>query len=98
MLMQASDKFPQPTTRVNQMWQTDFTYLKVMGCGWYYMSSILDDYSRFIVVWGPCTTMSARDVSDTLADVLEFTDLDQIHVKHKPKLLSDNGPSYVAAQ
>ena len=42
--------------------------------------------------------MSARDVSDTLDEALEFTGMDQVHVKHKPRLLSDNGPSYVAAE
>ena len=69
-----------------------------MGWGWYYLSTVLDDYSRFIVAWRLCTTMSARDVSDTLDDAIEFTGLDQIHIKHKPRLLSDNGPSYVASE
>jgi len=62
ILMQASAKFQQPTTRVNQMWQTDFTYLKVIGWGWYYLSTVLDDYSGFIVAWRLCSSMSARDV------------------------------------
>jgi len=31
ILMQALDKFQNPTTRVNEMWQTDFTYFKIMG-------------------------------------------------------------------
>lgn len=56
------------------------------------------DYSRFIVAWRLCTTMSARDVSDTLDDAIEFTSLDQVHIKHKPRLLSDNGSSYVASE
>ena len=37
-------------------------------------------------------TMSATDVSDTLEDALKFTGLDQVKVRHKPRLLSDNGP------
>ena len=98
ILMQASNQFQQPTTRVNQMWQTDFTYLKVIGWGWYYLSTVLDDYSRFIVAWRLCTSMSARDVSDTLDEALEFTGMDQVRVKHKPRLLSDIGPSYVASE
>jgi putative transposase len=98
ILIQASEKFQQPTTRVNQMWQTDFTYLKAIGWGWYYLSTVLDDYSRFVVAWRLCTTMSARDVLDTLDDAIEFTGLDQIHIKHKPRLLSENGPSYVASE
>jgi transposase InsO family protein len=96
ILMQASDKFQHPTRRVNEMWQTDFTYFKVLGWGWYYLSTILDDYSRFIVAWRLCTGMSASDVSDTLDDALSFTGLNTIRVKHKPRLLSDNGPSYIS--
>ena len=98
ILMQAADKFFHPTTRVNEMWQTDFTYCKIIGWGWYYLSTILDDYSRFIVVWRLCTTMSTKDVSDTLDDALEFTGLDQVNVKHKPRLLSDNGPCYISGE
>tara|TARA_B100000614_G_scaffold221003_2_gene207910 strand:- start:2170 stop:3120 length:951 start_codon:yes stop_codon:yes gene_type:complete len=97
ILMQAGDKFQHPTTRVNEMWQTDFTYCKIIGWGWYYLSTILDDYSRFILAWRLCTTMAASDVSDTLDDALSFTGLDQVKVKHKPRLLSDNGPSYIAS-
>jgi putative transposase len=98
ILMQASDKFQQPTCRVNEMWQTDFTYFKVLGWGWYYLSTILDDYSRFIVAWRLCTGMSASDVSDTLDDALKFTGLNMVKVKHKPRLLSDNGPSYISGE
>jgi transposase InsO family protein len=96
--MSASDKFQQPTQRVNEMWQTDFTYFKIIGWGWYYLSTVLDDFSRFILSWRLCTTMSASDVSDTLDDALCFAELDQIKVKHKPRLLSDNGPSYIAGE
>jgi transposase InsO family protein len=96
ILIQAADKFSHPTTRVNEMWQTDFTYCKVIGWGWYYLSTILDDFSRFVVAWRLCTTMNTKDVSDTLDDALRFTGLDQVKVKHKPRLLSDNGPSYIS--
>lgn len=98
ILMEAADKFQHPTMRVNEMWQTDFTYCKVIGWGWYFLSSVLDDFSRFIIAWRLCATMSARDVSDTLDDALKFTGLDQVKVRHKPRLLSDNGPSYISAE
>ena len=91
ILMSASDKFQNPTTRVNELWQTDFTYFKIIGWGWYYLSTILDDYSRYILAWRLCTTMGANDVANTLDDALSFTGLDQAKVKHKPRLLSDNG-------
>jgi transposase InsO family protein len=98
ILMQASDKFQQPTLRVNEMWQTDFTYFKIIGWGWYYLSTVLDDYSRFIVAWRLCTSMSALDVSNTLDDARVFTGIDQVKVKHQPRLLSDNGPCYIAGE
>jgi putative transposase len=98
ILMQAADRFQHPTVRINEMWQTDFTYCKIMGWGWYYLSTVLDDFSRFVIAWRLCTTMSASDVSDTLDDALQFTGLEQIKVKHKPRLLSDNGPSYISSE
>ena len=55
ILMQASDRFQNPSRRVNELWQTDFTYFKIVGWSWYYLSTVLDDYSRFIVSWRLCT-------------------------------------------
>ena len=63
--MKAADRFANPTTAPNQLWQTDFTYLKVIGWGWFYLSTVLDDFSRYILAWKLCTTMAATDVSDT---------------------------------
>jgi putative transposase len=81
---------------VNELWRIDFTYFKIIGWGWFYLSTILDDYSRFIIAWRLCTRMSASDVSDTLDETLSFTGLDQVTVKHKPRLLSDNGSCYIS--
>jgi transposase InsO family protein len=94
--------FPNRTTgehqmAPNQLWQTDFTYLKVIGWGWFYLSTILDDFSRYIVASKLCTTMKAEDVTDTLNLALTASGCDQARVIHKPRLLSDNGSSYVSA-
>jgi len=64
-------RFTDKTTRPNEMWQTDFTYLKIIGWGCLgfgrmprilrrlrYLSTILDDCSRYIIAWKLCTTMS----------------------------------------
>jgi len=98
ILMQAGDRFQSPSQRVNELWQTDFTYFKIVGWGWYYLSTVLDDYSRFIVSWRLCTSMSTSDVTDTLDDALSFTGLDEVRVNHKPRLLSDNGPCYISGE
>ena len=66
VVIKAADEFKDKTTAPNQMWQTDFTYLKVIGWGWFYLSTILDDFSRYIIAWKLCTTMKADDVTDTL--------------------------------
>ena len=94
--MKAADEFKNKTTAPNQLWQTDFTYLKVTGWGWFYLSTILDDFSRYIIAWKLCTTMKAEDVTDTLELALQASGMDQATVMHRPRLLSDNGSSYVS--
>ncbi len=96
IVMSASDRFQHPTRRVNELWQTDFTYFRVVGWGWYYLSTVLDDYSRYIIAWKLFQTMATSDVQDTLDLALEATALTQVRVRHQPRLLSDNGPCYVS--
>ena len=96
IVVKAADEFKDKTTAPNQLWQTDFTYLKVTGWGWFYLSTVLDDFSRYILAWKPCTTMSADDVTDTLAIALQASGLDKAPRDRRPRLLSDHGPSYVA--
>jgi transposase InsO family protein len=97
IVMKAADKFANPTTAINQLWQTDFTYLKVTGWGWFYLSTVLDDFSRYIVAWKLCVGMAASDVTETLELALQDSGLDQVPADRRPRLLSDNGPSYVAS-
>jgi transposase InsO family protein len=96
IVMKAADEFKDKTTAPNQLWQTDFTYLKVVGWGWFYLSTVLDDFSRYIIAWKLCTTMKAEDVTATLEMALEAAALDKARVLHRPRLLSDNGSSYIS--
>jgi transposase InsO family protein len=98
ILLKAADHFAQPTTAPHQLWQTDFTYLRVIGWGWFYLSTVLDDFSRFILAWKLCSTMTATDVADTLTLALRSSGLERVRVRHRPRLLSDNGPSYLSGQ
>jgi len=96
IVMSAKDKFQHPTKAVNELWQTDFTYFKVQGWGWYYLSTVLDDYSRYILSWKLCSTMSTDDVKQTLDLALSRAGINKVRVLQKPRLLSDNGPCYIS--
>ena len=96
---------PRPSTRCSSRackhalpgkGQTDFTDFKIIGWGWYYLSTILDDYSRYIIAWKLCTNMRAEDVTDTIKLALTASGCDQAVVRHKPRLLSDNGSCYIS--
>jgi transposase InsO family protein len=94
-LIMAADEFSNKTTRVNEMWQTDFTYFKIVGWGWYFLSTILDDYSRYIIHWELCKNMTRDDVERNINQALDKTGVPK---KQRPRLLSDNGSCYIAQE
>ncbi len=98
IVMSAADEFRHKTRRINELWQTDFTYLKVIHWGWYYLSTVLDDYSRYIIAWMLATSMSAKDVKETLDLAVEKTGAIGVRVRHRPRLLSDNGSAYISKE
>ena len=93
ILISAANEFKNKTEFVHQMWQTDFTYFKIIGWGWYYLSTILDDYSRYIIHWELCVSMTEEDVKRNVQEAIRKAGL---KTKTKPKLLSDNGSCYIA--
>ena len=95
-MLTAGDRFETPTRRVNEMGQTDFTQFKVISWGWYYLCTILDDYSRYILSWRLSTNMAASDVEETLQMALDKVEVTRVKVKHRPRLLSYNGPAFVS--
>jgi len=95
LFMMAADEFKQKTCFVHQMWQTDFTYFKILGWGWYYLSTVLDDYSRYIVHWELCEGMKVQDVKRTVDRAIKKA---RIKGKTRPRLLSDNGSCYIASE
>jgi len=78
------------------MWQTDFTWLKVIAWGWFNLSTILDDYSRYVIVWKLRSNMRAEDVTDTLDIALAASSCNSAKVLHKARLPSDDGSSCIA--
>jgi RNA-directed DNA polymerase len=98
VVMEAAKEFKDETTAINLLWQTDFTCLKTTGWGRHYLSTVLDDFSRYIVAWNLCATMCTSGVPATLDLALAASGLDRAAVVHRPRLLSDNGASYVAGE
>src|SRR3546814_14806673 len=78
------------------MWQTDFTYFKIIGWGLVYLSTVLDDFSRYVILWKLCTTMRAGDVTDTLELSLEASGCASARMIHKPKL--PMGPASIRSE
>jgi len=93
-VISAQDKFPHPTRAPNELWQTDFTWFKVVHWRWYYLCGILDDYSRYIFAWQLCTGMSSEEVKQTIEAAISFSGVNDPNVWDLPRMLSDNGPCY----
>ena len=79
-------------------WQDVDLGRRVVGWGWYYLSTVLDDYSRKILAWKLSTTMGSADVTETLDLARAAAGVDRVRVEHRPRLLSDNGPCYVSGE
>jgi putative transposase len=92
----ASSEYRVKTKRPNQMWQTDATYLLVKNWGWYYLISILDDYSRKILAWRLQGAMDAEAFSEVVELACEATGMDEVLVEGRAKLLSDNGAALIS--
>jgi putative transposase len=93
VVIKAANEFKEKTTAINQLWQTDFTYLKITGWGWYYLSTVLDDFSRYIVARRLGPTMCASDVTATLDQALAASGFDHITVGQRPRRVPGRRPA-----
>lgn len=92
----ASSEYHDKPGRVNAQWQTDASYFKAVGWGWYYLISVLDDYSRRILAWRLQADMTAESFSDVVELACEAVGLDAMDVEQRPDLLSDRGPALIS--
>ena len=92
----ASDEYHIKTTRVNEQWQIDATYLKVDLWGWRYLISVLDDHSRRILSWQLRGSMTADDFSDVVELAYEATGMKNVSEDKKPRILSDRGSALIS--
>lgn len=92
----AGKEYLVKTTRPNEQWQSDASYFFVVGWGWYYLISVLDDYSRFILAWDLKPDMTAESISEVVQQAVEWTGMEQVPVANRARLLSDRGSGYLA--
>ena len=90
----AGSEYKHKTSRVNEQWQTDATYMMIKGWGWYYLISVLDDYSRKILAWQLLPSMTADDFSSVVELACEKSRLEP--PDKMPRLVSDRGPALIS--
>jgi transposase InsO family protein len=78
------------------MWATDASYFRVVGWGYYYLVTVMDDYSRFILAWKLQKDMSANSLIEVVQEAVDATGMTDVLVEDRTKLLSDNGAGYVS--
>jgi transposase InsO family protein len=92
----AADEYHTKTTRPHQMWATDASYFKVVGWGYYYLVTVMDDYSRFILGWRLQKDMSSQSLIEAVQAAVDATGMTDVPVEDRTRLLSDNGAGYVS--
>ena len=92
----AGSEYRVKTTRPNQQWQTDATYLLVKNWGWYYLISVLDDFSRRILAWRLQSAMATGDFSDVIEEACESVGLSSIPEADRPRLVTDHGAALIS--
>ncbi len=96
MQLAAGKEFHRKTTGPHQMWATDASYFRVVGWGYYYLVTVMDDYSRFIIAYKLQRDMTSDSFIEVVQEAIDRTGMDQVPVTHRTSLLSDNGPGYVS--
>ncbi len=92
----AGKEYHTKTTRPHQLWATDASYFRVIGWGYYYLVTVMDDYSRFILAWRLQRDMSANSLIEVIQEAIDATGMTEVPVEDRTKLLSDNGAGYVS--
>jgi len=94
----AAKEYHRKTRRPNELWATDCAHLKVVDWGWYYLVTVMDDYSRFILSWELKSDMAAGSLIDVIQQAIDLTGMVDVPVEDRTVLLSDNGPGYLSRQ
>jgi transposase InsO family protein len=92
----AGGEYRFTTKKPHQLWATDASYFRVAGWGYYYMVSVMDDFSRFILAWRLQVDMTSPSLIGVVQDAVDRTRMADVPVEDRTKLLSDNGSGYIS--
>lgn len=92
----ANESYSHKPSKVNEQWQTDATYILVKNWGWFYLISVLDDFSRKILAWKLQNSMDAESFAQVVELATEKTGLIKQEPYLMPKLVSDRGPALIS--
>ena len=92
----AGKEYHTKTTGPHQLWATDASYFRVVSWGYYYLVTVMDDYSRFILAWKLQKDMAADSLIEVVQQAIDATGMTEVPVEDRTKLLSDNGAGYVS--
>jgi len=94
----ATKEYRRKTKRPNELWASDCCHLRVFDWGWYYLETVMDDFSRFILGWDLKTDMTGGSLEDVVQQAVDFTGMTDVPVEDRTVLLSDNGAGYLSQQ
>ena len=95
-LYQASKLYELLPSGPNELWQMDVTYVHIPGCGFWYVVTVIDYYSRYLLAAYLTSSYSAHEVIEGLSRAR--AEAERLHgpLPTQPFLVTDNGPSFIA--
>jgi len=94
----AAREYRRKTTRPNELWASDCCHLRVIDWGWYYLETVMDDFSRFILSWDLKIDMTGGSLEDVIQQAVDITGMTDVPLEDRTVLLSDNGAGYISQQ
>jgi transposase InsO family protein len=94
----AGKEYHRKTKRPNELWASDCCHLRVIDWGWYYLETVMDDFSRFILSWDLKIDMTGGSLEDVMQQAVDLTGMTDVPLEDRTVLLSDNGAGYISQQ
>jgi putative transposase len=86
------------TKRPHELWVVDYAWLKMIGRRWYYLVTVMDDFSGFILAWKLYPEMTFQSLSDALQEAADLTGMNGVPVEDRIVLGDENTVSYLSGK